>query len=234
MGDIGEKREALGDATNDYCKQYSEKENDDKFECSSNGWPDDGDMPKSSIILGFYVDSAKQWDEPTNLYTGDRSCRSGDDAHMAFKIKNPDDPSQNVSVNMCLVKDYGTKDPYHYFGGMYSNKTNNYFTKKKSCPDGFADYVFMGCDDEFSDLCIEPHICYNATKSLNDSIIGGFYTEATNVPNGKDQCQANNPYTNKQSCPNNFEPYTLATTYWGNHPGYYCTMKVCFSNNAIH
>merc|ERR1712157_367239 len=90
---------------------------------------------------------------------------------------NPSDPSQNVSVNMCLVKDYGTKDPFNYFGGMYStgrNPTNNYFTNKKSCPDGFKDYIFMGCDAEFSDLCIEPHICYNASVHLKDSIIGGF------------------------------------------------------------
>ena len=92
----------------------------------------------------------------------------------------------------------------------------------------------MSCGDEFPNLCINPHVCYNKDKDLSDSIIGGFFTEATQVQKGKTGCESNNPYTGKQSCPTNFKPYTLATTYWGVHPGYYCTMKVCYSNRAIY
>eukprot|EP01084_Bolivina_argentea_P254782 428399_1 len=236
--DIGDKRSALTSATNDYCNTYRRNHSDSEmiFNCSNNGWPNDGTMPKTSIILGFYAEKANGWDEPINLYTGDRSCKSADISQKAFEVINPADPAQNISIYMCLVKNYNSKDPFNYFGGMYSNGSlpvKNYFTGKKSCPDGFEDYMFMNCDENDGSQCINPHICYNSSVSLKKSIIGGFYTEATYTKDNN-KCEANNPYTGERSCPHNFTPYTLATTYWGDHPGYYCTMKICYSNNAIY
>ena len=216
--DIGDKRGALKNAIIDYCHTYTQNQSSQGVttNCTQDGWPTDGDMPKASIVLGFYGDFMSGWDEPANLWTGKHQCRSDCQSQVAFNVINPANPAETQAIRMCLVSEDEKKDPFDYFGGMYGDgqaPVDNYFTGARSCPLGMADFEIMACGDEYPDLCVKPHVCYNKQLALSDSIIGGFYTEATQVEKGKTGCETDNPYTGKQTCPENFTAFTLATTY---------------------
>eukprot|EP01084_Bolivina_argentea_P254783 428400_1 len=229
---LSQKQNALHAAFNDYCSQYAKANPHKKLNCS--GWNSTEKMPNGSIVRGFYAE-ATGWDEPINPYTGKRSCMDGDTAYAAFGMINPANPSETFHTSMCIYTKYGKQDPLNYFGGFYSNgtvKVTNYLNNDQyGCGVGFTDYMFMNCDEKYPNQCIEPHFCYNAKLDLDKSVIGGVFSVVES--DNPSKCDANNPHTGKQNCPQGFDKYQIGTTYCGNHPGYYTTLYICLNDLYI-
>eukprot|EP01084_Bolivina_argentea_P038385 70962_1 len=232
ISDINQKQTAMINALYNYCTEYAKRNTDLEIDC--NGWPNDLPVPKLSIISGLVPNIATGWNEPVNPYTGMRSCPIGTNGVNAFGVWNPANNAEKILVKMCIHNNYGITDPLGYFGGIYSDgsiKMKNNFTSNFSCPKGFDDYIFMGCPTQYelysnvSSQCIKPHICYNSSMSLDESIIGGFYTNSSDA-----DCEKNNQYTHSKNCPSEFKPYNIGQTACGKHPGMYATMFVCLNN----
>lgn len=226
INDIANKQKALQSALDDFCHQYSLKNpNTNVNNCKE--WGNDPALPKPSILRGLYQPTFI-----TNAYTNEYNCPSGTKPVNAIAFKNPNGGKQE-NMLMCLTDEDGHRDPLNYFGGFYNNGKNmatigNALNDGKySCPPGFEDYQFVGCNQNWQ--CINPHFCYNKSVNIDtESIIGGIYST-----DGSSNCAKNNPYTKAQSCPPKFNAYPIGKTACGPTTGDFATMYICLNNVYI-
>eukprot|EP01083_Nonionella_stella_P097454 273939_1 len=208
IDNITDKQTALQSALDDYCHILSTNDTFGTIECS--GYPPDPEIPKKSIIKGFYTDNIDN--EPKNPYTGGYNCNEGYTPILYGKYKSQHNVvySSYYCINLTEIV-----DGLHYFGGMYEVTTSsgackigNVFTSGKcSCFDGLTTQMAAAAING-GDVDVNVYLCYNATTPLDHTIIGGFYSTTSNTQN---RAPIVNPYTKTTSCPSGFTAYHTGT-----------------------
>ena len=210
---INSKQNALQMALNSYCQRLV---NTSEI-LSCEGYGPDKPLPDQSIFGGLYqfVDHNPPNMNYVNPYTQNVNCMTNfDSIAIGYGYYGG---GYGAVIYLCLFHNGSTTtmtDPARFFGGMYSVKScngqvtaqyNNPFTNNITCPSGYstagvANYYLT------SDKC-DGYIkwCYNATQSLTNGIMGGFYYDTGDAYSG----DFTNQWTHAMSCPSTYKSYQI-------------------------
>ena len=204
--DIKLKQSALQSALDDYCRLLSSNNTFGKIDCS--GYPPDPSLPGKSIFQGFYSDNIDN--EPPNPYTGGYNCNLGFIPIQYGHYLSTHGKIYNSFY--CINQTMNLKDELNYFGGLYEVQGNNciignIFTGGLcSCPAGLTVQIASGGIPPANAPDYSVYLCYNASVTLDQSILGGMYTTTT-----QKAAPWPNPYTGTTSCPAGFTAYQTGT-----------------------